>query len=58
MSVKVGRLIGESIGEVEEVDAEEDRRASGEYLRIRVKVDISKPLMRGQEVNLGKLGTH
>ncbi|XP_035547260.1 uncharacterized protein LOC118348857 [Juglans regia] len=56
MNAKVGRLIGNKIGIVEEVDGEQGEVAWGEYLRIRVKIDISQPLMRGITVNLGQFG--
>lgn len=57
-NILVGRLIGASIREVEEVDAEEGRATWGEYVRLRVKLDISKPLIRGKKVNPGNLGTY
>lgn len=58
MNTQVGKLIRESIGEVEDIDAEEESAAWGKYLKTRIKLDISKPLLRGKKVNLGKLGTH
>lgn len=51
-------MIGESMGEVEDMDADEGTVAWGEYLRIKVKLDVSKPLMRAKKANLEKLGTH
>lgn len=41
-------MIGESIGDVEEVDTSE----WGRWLRIRVAVDLAKPLMRGRRLSL------
>ncbi|XP_035547259.1 uncharacterized protein LOC118348856 [Juglans regia] len=54
---KGGRLIGNKIGIVEEVDGEQSEVAWGEYLRIRVRVNISQPLMRGITVKLGQFGS-
>lgn len=42
-----GMLIGNRIGRALAVDAEEDGSAIGGFLRIKVKIDIRKPLMRG-----------
>lgn len=52
MIQKVGNLIGNSIGECISVDAEEDGRCLGLYIRIRVKFDISKPLKRVVKLTL------
>lgn len=47
MNVDSGRLIGDEIGEALVVDVEEDGIAFGQFLRVRVHIDITKPLMRG-----------
>lgn len=46
--------IGEMIGEVLMVDAGENDLVIGEVLRIKVKLDIRKPLMRGVTLDLGE----
>lgn len=56
MNEKVGRLVGEQIGIVEEVEGVPDGVVWGEFLRIRVKIDITQPLMRDTHVDLGPLG--
>ena len=50
-----GELIGSSLGEVVSVDALEGGRAWGTCTRVRVKMDITKPLCRGRMVRLGGL---
>ena len=46
MTKKIGIVIGESIREVEEVDVEGRQIAWGCYLRVRVIIDLHKPLKR------------
>lgn len=46
MIQEVGNLIGNSIGECIRVEAEEDGRCLGPFIRIMVKFQISKPLKR------------
>jgi hypothetical protein len=46
MNMETGRLIGEQIGEFIEVDLDEDGESMGEYLRIKIRMDITVPLMR------------
>ncbi|CAO2188550.1 unnamed protein product [Urochloa humidicola] len=50
MHKATGEAIGEEIGEFVEMDKEEDGTAVGRYLRIKVRLDIRKPLMRGVTV--------
>lgn len=47
-------MIGDEIGEFIEVDFESDDLAAGRFLRLKVRLDICKPLMRGTTVNLGE----
>ncbi|XVF37028.1 hypothetical protein REPUB_Repub19eG0110300 [Reevesia pubescens] len=47
MNVKVGTVIAESIGDVEEVDSRGGDMVWGHFLRVRVNVNITKPLKRG-----------
>ncbi|KAL9438171.1 hypothetical protein AB3S75_023940 [Citrus x aurantiifolia] len=42
--------LGEYIGSVEEVDAEEEGNCIGEMVRLRISVDITKPLQKILEV--------
>lgn len=53
MTRKEGEEIGEMIGETIDVDVDDDEVAIGEYLRIKVWLDIKKPLMRGVTLDLG-----
>ena len=50
MTEKIGIVHGESIGEIEEIDVEGGQIAWGRYLRVRVIIDISKPLKRGSKI--------
>ncbi|XP_042964598.1 uncharacterized protein LOC122298810 [Carya illinoinensis] len=49
----MGSLLGSKIGKVIEVDIVKGEVAWGEFLRVRVAMDISKPLLRGKLVNIG-----
>lgn len=48
MGKEIGYQIGASVGEVEDVDVAEDGVGWGEYLRVRILLDLSKPLSRGR----------
>jgi hypothetical protein len=48
MSREMGMRIGSSVGEVEEVEVDEDGVGWGEYLRVRIVLDLSKPISRGR----------
>jgi hypothetical protein len=46
MSRETGDLVGEQIGEVLDVDLDENGDAMGEFMRIKVRMDITVPIMR------------
>jgi hypothetical protein len=48
-----GEMIGDEIGEFIEVEVGEDGLAVGEYLRIKIRMDIRKPIMRGITLQFG-----
>ena len=50
MTEKIGVILGESIGDIEEVDVEGDQMTWGSYLRVRVSINTCKPLKRGSKV--------
>jgi hypothetical protein len=52
MNKNVGTKIGNSMGELLEVDVAGDGMGWGSYLRLRVNIDITKPLERGRALNL------
>lgn len=54
MCREAGEKIGEEIGEVLEVDARADGKAVGKFLRIKVRMNIKVPLMRGFILDEGK----
>ena len=56
MTRSVGEEIREMIGGVIAIDVDEDEVAIGEFLRIKVYLDIRKPLMRGVMRDLGDCG--
>ena len=54
--MEVGLSIGATLGKVEKVDANTKGFCLGSCLRVRVLIDISKPLCRGRKVHLGEHG--
>jgi hypothetical protein len=48
MSEEMGVRIGSSVGKVEEVEVDEDGVGWGEYLRVRIILDLTKPISRGR----------
>jgi hypothetical protein len=47
MNRDMGMEIGDMVGEGVDVDVGEDGSAVGEYLRVKARINITKPLMRG-----------
>lgn len=52
MGKEVGYQIGSTMGTVEEVDTDEEGVGWGKYLRVRIKLDLTKPLAGGRIINL------
>lgn len=52
MGTVVGFQIGSSVGEVEDVDIVDDGVDWGQFLRVHILLDLSKPLSRGQMLKL------
>ena len=46
MSLTIGQQIGSLIGHVEKVDVDDGGMVRGEYLQVKVNLDLHKPLMR------------
>ena len=40
------RMLGETIGKVEEVDVDEEGECIGQYARVRISIDITQPLKK------------
>ena len=57
MTTKIATVLGESIGDVEEVDADGEKMAWGKFLRVRVAINISKPLKRGTRITIEGKGS-
>lgn len=45
-----GNLLGSSLGTVLEIDAEMDDKVWGNFLRVRIEIQLSKPLTRGRSL--------
>jgi hypothetical protein len=54
MNKATGEAIGKEMGEFLLMDKDEDNTAVGQFLRIKVRIDIRKPLMRGVTLCVGK----
>lgn len=54
MSRAMGERLGSLLGEVEEVETNEDGVGWGEYLRVCVKLNLMKPLMKGRMIKVKK----
>jgi hypothetical protein len=52
MCETMGVQIGSSVGLVEVVETEEDGVGWVEYLRVRIRFDITKPLVRGRVLEI------
>lgn len=52
MNKKVREKIGGALGTLEEVEVEEDDVGWGKHLWVRVNLDLTKPLARGQKITL------
>ncbi|KAL5546097.1 hypothetical protein UlMin_005784 [Ulmus minor] len=53
MSKAVGSILGNMVGLVQEVECNQDELCLGTFIRVRVIIDISKPLKRILKVHLG-----
>ena len=51
---EVGTSIGETLGVVEKVDVDDKGFSMGGFLRVRVSVNITKPLCRGRKIRSGR----
>ncbi|XVF14480.1 hypothetical protein REPUB_Repub09cG0063600 [Reevesia pubescens] len=47
MTERIGSILGESLGEVLEIDMAWFQMGWGKYLRVHVKLNVKKPLQRG-----------
>lgn len=56
MSMSMGETLGSAIGRVMQVDCDPNRGCGGEFLRIRVVIDIFLPFKRGLQVRLCEEG--
>jgi hypothetical protein len=52
MSKEIGQKIGASVGVVEDVDVLDGEAGWGEFLRVRISLDLAKPLARGRLLHL------
>jgi hypothetical protein len=52
MGRETGRMLGSSVGEVEAVDTDANGLGWGESLRVKVLIDLTKPLARGRMLKI------
>ena len=52
MSLAMGQQIGAAMGKVEEVDVDNGGMGWGESLRVKITLDLHKPLMRGRMLKI------
>jgi hypothetical protein len=52
MGRDVGLQVGSTVGEVEDIDVLDDGVGWGEYLRVRICIDLFKPLARGRIIRV------
>lgn len=52
MNREVGQQIGQTVGEIEDIDVAGDGVGWGKFLRIRMGIDAEKPLARGRMIQL------
>jgi hypothetical protein len=52
MSNDVGQKLGETVGEVEDVDTNADGVGWGKFLRVRIRINLYKPLARGRMLRI------
>ncbi|XP_059428666.1 uncharacterized protein LOC132162443 [Corylus avellana] len=57
MSLVVGQQIGSSLGQVEEVDVDEGSMGWGAFLRVKVTIDLHKPLVRRRMLKINGSST-
>jgi hypothetical protein len=52
MSAEIGNQIGSSVGHVEKVDTDDNGVGWGQFLWVKIRVDLTKPLPWGQQLKL------
>jgi hypothetical protein len=52
MGREVGLQVGSTVGEVEDIDDLDDGVGWGEYLRVKIRIDLTKPLSRGRIIKV------
>ena len=57
VNLTVGHQIGPSMEQVEEVDVDDGGMDWGEYLRVKITLDLQKPLMRGRMLKINGSST-
>uniref|UniRef100_A0A0A8YXH1 Uncharacterized protein n=1 Tax=Arundo donax TaxID=35708 RepID=A0A0A8YXH1_ARUDO len=56
MNAETGRVIGDKVGKAIEVEIDEDSLAVGSYLRVKMLMDVRKPLFQGVTMEVGEEG--
>ncbi|GAV88590.1 DUF4283 domain-containing protein, partial [Cephalotus follicularis] len=53
LSKTVSRIIGENIGDLEEIEVMSGRKVNSQYLKLRVGIDVRETLRRGMKLRIG-----
>lgn len=52
-TAKMGEVIGKQIGQVVRIDKDREGRCKDNFIRLRLKFDVTKPLRRGVHIKFG-----
>jgi hypothetical protein len=57
MNLHIGYQIGSTMGQAEEIDVDDGKMGWGEALRVKITLDLQKPLMKGRMLKINGSST-